>query len=403
MDTSRLRSYAELTLKIGANLQPGQTLGIKCFHEHAPLARAITEVAYEMGARFVDIWYWDPHTKRARVEHAPENSLDWTPPWLHARQEWLVENGGALVQITGDPEPDLMAGLDPKRAGADAMPRLRSVIELVHSGKVNWTYVACASVGWAQAVYGEPDVDRLWDDLFGFMRLDRPDPMAAWKEHIERLNVRATAMNAAGFDGIRFRGGGTDLFVGLVEQHEWCAATMHTVDTGIEYLANMPTEEVFTTPDRRRVEGTVRATRPLALAGSVIEGIEVDFSGGIATAVRASKGKEIVEGEMAKEGGNMLGEVALVDGSSPIGQKKKTYFDILLDENATCHIAYGAGYPQGVKGGDKMSHEELAELGVNHSTVHTDFMIGGPEVAVYGVHKDGREVPVIVDDTWQLS
>lgn len=398
----KLRSYAELALTLGVNLAPGQVLAIKCFYDHAPLARAVTEVAYEMGARFVDVWYWDPITKRSRVQHAPEDSLDWTPPWLHARYEWLVENEGALMQISGDPNPELLSSVDPHRAGKDAMPRFRSVIELVHSGKVNWTYVACASEGWAKQVYGEPDVDRLWDDLASFMRLDQPDPAAAWKEHISALATRADAMNARAFDGLRFRGGGTDLFVGLLSESFWNAATMATVD-GREYLANMPTEEVFTTPDRRRVEGKVRATRPLALHGSIVTGLEVDFQDGRAVAVRAESGKEIIEGEMDKPGGRFLGEVALVDGSSPIGQKGRTYFDILLDENATCHIAYGAGYPQAVRGGDAMSSDKLDELGVNLSDVHTDFMIGGPEVSVFGVTDSGEEVPIVIDDRWQLD
>lgn len=399
----RLRSYAELTLKVGANIAPGQVVAIKCFYDHAPLARALTEVAYEMGARFVDIWYWDPYTKRSRVEHAPEDSLDWTPPWLHARYNWLVENGGALIQVSGDPDPDLMTGMDLRRVGMDAMPRLKGVIDLVHSGKVNWTYVACASPGWAKSVYGEPDVDRLWDDLAMFMRLDRPDPITAWKEHVDRLAERSRMLNDRRLDAIHFRGPGTDLFVGLMERSRWNAATM-TTDKGREYVANMPTEEVFTTPDYRRTEGHVRSTRPLALGGTVVEGLEVTFKGGIATEVRATKGGQVVEGEMKRdEGGPRLGEVALVDGSSPIGKAGRTYFDTLLDENATCHIAYGAGYPQAVEGGSGMSHEELASIGVNNSGVHTDFMIGGPEVEVIGVHADGSEVPIILGDVWQLS
>lgn len=402
MDAARLRTFAELTLKVGANVAPGQAVAVKCFYDHAPLARALTEVAYEMGASFVDVWYWDPHTKRARVEHAPQDSLSWTPPWLHARYEWLVESGGALIQVSGDPVPDLLSGLDPHRAGADAMPRLRSVIELVHSGKVNWTYVACASPGWAQMIYGEPDEDRLWEDLFTFMRLDQADPMTAWKEHVDRLAERSRAMNDLRFDGIRFRGPGTDLFVGLLPESDWNAATM-TTDKGREYVANMPTEEIFTTPDKRRVEGVVRSTRPLALHGTIVEDLEVEFAEGAAVAVRASKGKEIVQGEMNKPGGKYLGEVALVDGSSPIGKTGRTFFDILIDENATCHIAYGAGYPQGVRGGQDMSHEELDSMGVNMSEVHTDFMIGGPEVNVYGVAADGSETPVIIDDVWQLT
>jgi aminopeptidase len=398
-----IKAYADLTMKVGVNLLPGQVLAIKCYYDHAPLARALTESAYEMGADFVDVWYWDPHTKKARVENAAESTLGWTPPWLHARYEWLVDNGGALVQISGDPEPDLLSDVDPRRAGLDPMPRFKSVIDLVHSGKVNWTYVACASPGWAKKIYGEPDVERLWGDLAEFMRLDQPDPVSAWKEHVDRLGVRAQALNGEAFDGIRFRGPGTDLFVGLVDNHRWNAGASEMED-GRPVVVNMPTEEVFTTPDLRRVEGTVSATRPLVLHGSVVEGLSVTFKGGVVRDVKADRGKEIVQGEMQRdEGGSRLGEVALVDKVSPIGKKGRSYYDILLDENATCHIAYGAGYPQGIEGGASMSLDELHAAGVNHSSVHTDFMIGGPEVSVFGVKRDGSEVPVIIDDAWQLA
>jgi aminopeptidase len=235
------------------------------------------------------------------------------------------------------------------------------------------------------------------------MRLDQPDPVSAWKEHVDRLGVRAQALNGEAFDGIRFRGPGTDLFVGLVDNHRWNAGASEMED-GRPVVVNMPTEEVFTTPDLRRVEGTVSATRPLVLHGSVVEGLSVTFEGGVVRDVKADRGKEIVQGEMQRdEGGSRLGEVALVDKVSPIGKKGRSYYDILLDENATCHIAYGAGYPQGIEGGASMSLDELHAAGVNHSSVHTDFMIGGPEVSVFGVKRDGSEVPVIIDDAWQLA
>lgn len=403
MDDNRLERYADLTLTIGANLQPGQDLGITGHIEHAPLARALARVAYERGARYVDINYWDPHAKRARVEHAPEDTLSWTPPWLDRRNEYFGENHSATVAIAGDPEPDLLAGLDPKRVGLDQMPRLASALKNAVSGAVNWTIVNYPTEGWAAVVFGEPDVDRLWTHLEEFLRLNRPDPAAAWKDHIDTLLARADQLNERKFDAVHYRGPGTDLSVGLLPGSTWRAAELATQE-GLRFRPNLPTEEVFTTPDRRRAEGAVRSTRPLALSGTMIRDLEVRLSGGRIVGVEASSGADVVRAQIeTDEGAAALGEIALVDGSSPIGRSGVTFFDTLLDENATCHIAWGAGFAFAVADTDGLNPEQLAELGVNQSRVHTDFMVGGPELEVDGVEASGATTPILRNDEWMLT
>jgi aminopeptidase len=276
-------------------------------------------------------------------------------------------------------------------------------LRVVGSREVNWSIVPYPTEGWADAVYGEPDVDRLWGELLRFLRMDAPDPEAAWKAHMARLDERKDQLNARRFDSLLFKGPGTDLVVGLLERSVWSGTDFET-KWGRRHLPNMPTEEVFTTPDARRTEGTVRSTRPLALSGSVVRDLDVRFEAGRAAKVSASAGGEVVLGQIAHdEGASFLGEVALVDGSSPIGQTGRTYFNTLLDENATCHVAIGGAYVHCVEGGEEMSPEQLAEIGVNRSSLHTDFMIGGPDVEVWGIDKAGDRVPVIIDDEWRLD
>ncbi|MGH2737034.1 MAG: aminopeptidase [Actinomycetota bacterium] len=402
MEESELRQYARVVLEIGNNFQPGQHLAINGMIEHAPLARALAEEAYAMGARYVDIWYWDPHAKRSRVAHADEGSLGWTPPWLDARYEFLAKEQAATISITGDPAPDLMSGVDPKRVGLDRMPALASRYKAQMFGDINWTIVPYPTEGWARVVFGEPDVERLWSHLRAFLRLDRPNTLDAWRAHIETLSTRARQMNEHHFDYLHYRGPGTDLTVGLMPPARWDAAEM-TTKWGLSFRPNLPTEEVFTAPDRNRADGTLRSTMPLALAGTIVRDLTLGFKDGRIVEVDAASGADVVRGQVAVANADRLGELALVDGASPIGKSGVTFFDTLLDENASCHVAYGAGIPSALENANDLSRKELEAAGLNQSDVHTDFMVGGPDLEIDGVTGDGERVPILRAEEWQLT
>jgi aminopeptidase len=391
-----LERYAELAVRVGANVQPGQLVEVGGLVEHAALVREVARAAYRAGARYVEASYGDAHARRARIEHAPEDTLSLTPPWMLTRERTLAREHGAAIGISGDPEPELLADLPGDRVGKTRMVELADEsMKNVNERAINWTGIAFPTEGWARAVFGSPDLQRLWDAVAYTVRLDEDDPVAAWRQHVERLERRVEALNALGLDVLRFRGGGSDLTVGLFPSSVWCGARAVT-SWGLEYVPNMPTEEVFTTPDARRTEGVVRATRPLALYGNVVRGLELRFEGGRIVDVSAESGADVVRGQLATdERAAFLGEVALVDGTSRVGRTGVTFFNTLFDENATCHIAYGAAYAEAVEG------EPPAE-GFNVSSVHTDLMIGGPEVEVDAVTRDGREVPLLRQDVWQL-
>ena len=390
----RLEAYADLAVRVGANVQEGQTVFLTTQVEHAPLARALTRAAYRAGARYVDVRYRDDHVRHAMIGLGPDDALTHSPEWM--KQLYHAMEGGAQLWTTGDPEPELMNDLDGERVGR---ARMKEIVEIIRGQMIerslNWSGVAYPSEGWAAQIYGEPDVERLWEAVAFCTRLDEADPVKAWRDHMARLEGRGKILTELELDAIHYTGPGTDLTVGLNPNARWMSALFRTRD-GIEYVPNMPTEEVFTTPDCRRAEGTIRSSRPLVLDGDIIEGLQLTVKDARIVDVQADKGAGIVRGQLEiDDRAAYFGEIALVDGTSRVGQTNTTFFDTLYDENATCHIAYGFGVPE-VFDGDPGE-------GMNISAVHTDFMVGGPELAVDGITKDGRAIPILREDVWQLD
>jgi len=397
----RLADYARLAVRVGLNLQPGQVLAVNALLEHAPLTRAVAREAYEAGAKYVDVLYTDQHVRRAHIQGADEDALDWSPPWLVKRLDDLGEGGGALLGITGNPEPEVFADLDGTRVGRARMREVSEASLRLTDGLANWAIVSFPNEGWAKTVFGEGDVERLWSAVASVVRLDEPDPVAAWRAHMANLVQRAGALHERRFDALRYRGPGTDLTIGLHPDSTWIAALDEV--RGIEFVPNMPTEEVFTTPDARSTNGTVRATYPLQIQGTIVRGLEIRFENGRAVDVRAEQGEQLMRTHVATdEGAARLGEVALVDGASRVGKTGIVFYDTLFDENASSHIALGMAILQGVDGSSSLSPEERQARGINHSSIHTDFMIGSNDVDVSGVDAHGRESPILRSGDWVL-
>jgi aminopeptidase len=397
-DLSRL---ADLAVAVGANVQPGQIVGVTAELGHEDIVRAVAASAYDRGATFVDVVYIDPLVKRARIEFAPEDTLEFVPPWYGERVLALGEQRGANILIRGLTAPNALDGLDPRRAGRDQLPRVKEMNVIVNERTVNWTIVPYPTLPWARLVYPDLDDDaalaRLWQEVKHVSRLDEPDPLEAWERRIDALESAAAALNHAELDAVHFQGDGTDLTIGLLPTSIWRMARWATVD-GLRHLPNVPTEEVFTSPDPERVEGRVRSTKPLVLVdGTLVRGLEVRFEGGRAVEITADEGGEVLRGRTEiDEGAARLGEIALVDRESRIGQLGTVFYETLLDENAASHIALGSGFSFAVE-----SDEDRAR--VNESAAHIDFMIGGNDVDVTGVTKDGDRVPLLRDGAWQLT
>lgn len=399
MDDATLERLADLIVGAGANVQPGQVVTIGSEPGKEPLTRALVRAAYRRGAKFVDVWSFDLHVKRARIELSSEEDLRYIPPWYRSRVLDVAELRGARISLSGPTEPTLFEGLDPERLGIDQLPFVPEVMQAVNDRTISWCVAPCASEPWARFVH--PDLEpaealaRLEADLVHILRLDEDDPEQAWRDRVAAIADAAARMNERRFDAIHFRGAGTDLRVGLLPSSTWTGGAMDTVD-GITHIANLPTEEVFTAPDPERVDGEVRATKPLVLGGTTIEGLKVRFEGGRAVEVTADKGGDVLAAMTRKdEGAARLGEIALVDREGRIGPLDTVFYDTLLDENAASHIALGAAYALTVT-------DEADQERINVSDIHVDFMIGSPEVDVDGVLADGTAVPVLRDGAWQI-
>jgi aminopeptidase len=390
----RLERYAEIAVRVGANVQPGQEVFVHPMVEHAELGRALVRQAYKAGASYVHVVYRDDHVRHAMIGLGPDSALTHSPGW--AKQLMLAEAGNASLGTTGRPDPELLADLDGDRVGRAIQLELAEISQQQHRDKsVNWCGIGAPNEGWATHVLGEPDVERLWELVEFCMRLDEPDPVEAWRKHMARLDARAESLTALRPDALHYRGPGTDLTIGLLPSARWGSARFRT-SGGIDYVANMPTEEIFTTPDSRRAEGTIRSSLPLVLHGQIIRGLELTFEDGRIVKVDAEQGADLVRSQLDMvENADRLGELALVTKESRVGQSGTLFFDTLFDENATCHVAYGMGLPYAFDG-------ELDE-GSNVCKIHVDFMVGGPELQVDAVLSDGTEVPLIREETWQLT
>jgi aminopeptidase len=396
----RLERFADLIVNFGVNVQSGQILDIGTGLGKEELTRALTASAYKRGAKFVDVYYWDPYLKRARVQYAADDVLDFVPSWYGDRTLQLGEERGATISLSGPVEPHLFDDLDPERLGRDVFPRVKEWSTVINDRSVNWCVAPGPSLKWAQLVHpnldGEAALEKLWDQVEHVCRLDEDDPETAWRQRSDDLKGVAERLTERAFDAIQLHGGGTDVTVGLLPTSRWIGGGEETVD-GVPHMANLPTEEVFTSPDPERVDGVVRATKPLYTQGRIIEGLTVRFEGGRAVQVEAGSdsGAETLRALLAQDdGGTRLGELALVDREGRIGPLETVFYDTLLDENAASHLALGSAYESAAGDEDR---ERL-----NRSSIHVDFMVGSADVDVTGITREGERVPVLRDAAWQL-
>jgi aminopeptidase len=395
----RFNALAELVVH-GANVQPGQIVSLQAFVGQEEAVRATAAAAYRRGALFVDAAYFDPYVKRARIEHADPETLEFVPPWYPARLQALAERGDARIGFSGLVAPNAFDGVDPALLGRDQLPTLKESSRIVGERSTNWSIVPCPHPEWAKAVFpdlsGEDAYERLWREVWHVLRLDEPDPEHAWDERMAALERSAQALTDARLDAIELRGPGTELTIGLLGTSVWGAGDL-TTRTGLRHLPNLPTEEVFTTPDPTRTEGHVASTKPLALKdGTIVRGLRVRFENGRAVEISADQNGEALRAKtQTDEGAARLGELALVDGRGRIGPLGTTFYDTLLDENAASHIALGSGFPFGVA-----EEEDIPR--VNESGIHVDFMVGSPELEVNGVTQAGARVPILRGGDWQL-
>ena len=402
----RLDRLAQVAVKIGLNVKRGQQVVMTAPIEGADLARLITAHAYKAGASLVTTLYEDEALALLRYQNAPDASFDCAPGWLYDGMAAAYAAGAARLAIRGG-NPSLLAGQDPakiSRANRALSKAYQPALEKITGFDINWTLLAYASPAWATTVFPKLSekaaVARLWDAIFATTRVDTPDPIAAWSAHNRLLAKRTKYLNAKAFAALHFRGPGTDLKVGLADEHAWCGGAA-TAKNGVTCNANIPTEEVFTTPHKDRVEGTVTATKPLSYMGTLIEDIAVRFEGGRIVDAKARTGENVLKTVLETDAGaSRLGEVALVPHSSPISASGLLFYNTLFDENASCHIALGQAYAKCFRNGTSLSEQELASRGANRSLIHIDWMIGSDKVDIDGITAKGRAEPLMRRGEW---
>jgi aminopeptidase len=409
----RLRSYGELAVKVGLNLRAGQRLliigplasgGVSL--EAAPLVRHIVASAYQAEAPYVEVIWGDEALQLVRFQHAPRDSFGEFSDWLPKALFEHAEAGHAVLSVYAN-DPDQLKDQPAVLVGAvqQAVSRgVRPFRELISRNWTNWTVVAAAGAGWAARVFPqlprEQQVPRLWDAIGALCRLDRPDPVVAWEEHLKALALRRDYLNAKRYAALKYKGPGTELTIGLPEGHLWVSGRSES-RSGIAFAPNLPTEEVFTMPHADRVDGTVRSTKPLSYGGTVIENFELTFAGGRVVRVAAERGQAVLQQLVDTDAGAArLGELALVPHGSPVAQSGLLFYNTLFDENAASHVALGSAYKFTMSGGENMDDDAFERAGGNRSAVHVDFMIGSSALDVDGVLSGGTSEPLMRKGEW---
>lgn len=404
-------TYAHLLIKIGVNLQPGQSLRLSGELEHRDFVRAVVAEAYKAGARYVQVEWHDTPTGKARLIHSQPDHLDYVPDYLVARHQQMVDECWARLSLVGPEFPDLLEDVDPtlmRRAGMAQAQKLKFYSQAVMNNELQWCVAGVPTVAWAQKIFptlSAPDaVDRLWQVILQTCRIDQDDPIAAWQQHDQNLKQVVDFMAKRQVRTVRYLDPtpgpdgkpATDLTVGLTDHPAWVGAAAYRPD-GIQFLPNMPTEEVFTTPHSARTEGWVRTSKPGFPFDRKVENAYFRFEAGEVVEFHATTGQDALEQFFTVPGAKRLGEMSLVDARSPINQSGLIFYETLFDENAVSHIAFGKAYPDGVVGGAQMSEDELTALGVNQSDTHVDFMVGTDTMRVLGLCADGQEVIIMAD------
>ncbi|OWR32643.1 aminopeptidase [Saccharibacillus sp. O23] len=403
---TNLNKYAELAVKVGVNVQPGQILMIDAGIESLEYVRLVVKHAYAAGAKLVKVNWADEAITRMRYDLAPDDSFEIAPKWTAAEREELAENGGAMLAVVSN-NPDLLKGVDSSRistlqkVSGKALSKYR---EYAQSNKLAWSIVAVPSAAWAAKVFPNlpenEQVPAMWEAIFKAVRVDLADPVAAWQEHIDTLNAKAVYLNEKKYKALHYTAPGTDLTIELPKTHLWVAADSES-ERGVAFVANMPTEEVFTAAFKTGVSGTVSSTKPLSYGGTIIDNFTLTFENGRIVDVKAEQGEDTLKNLVEMdEGSHYIGEVALVPHKSPISESGILYYNTLFDENASNHLAIGSAYAFNIEGGTTMSREELAEAGINQSLAHVDFMIGSGEMNIDGISEDGTAEPVFRNGSW---